>query len=424
MFATSISKRLHSIGIHYGWVMAMLAFLTTVFSSASFSMPHVLILPITEEFDWKISDVTTPISLMFLTLAAMAPFGSALMLRFGVAKVVGITGIFITFGLVCTTQIFLKWHLLISIGIFLGIAAGMIGLGLTATVATRWFTARRGLVVGILTAGFAAGQLTFVPLAAWLAANYDWRVAVLPALIGSGICAISFLLLGKDWPSELGLPSFGETKVKQPPPPTKENPIHISFSFLIEAVKEPVFWMLAITFFICGLSSTGIVGQHFIPFCSDNNVGAVVAASYLALMGVFNFFGTVGSGWLSDRFNNYNLLAVYYGLRGLSLIWLPYSDFDVFSLTLWAIFFGLDFIATVPPTVRLAGQFFGPVKGPVLFGWIFASHQLGSAVATFAAGETRDSVLTYLPAFVAAGVSCFIAVLFIIAFRRYRPIAV
>ena len=422
MYAIILSKKLDKFGVHYGWVMAVLAFLTTVFSSASFSMPHVLILPITAEFNWKISDVTTPISLMFLTLATMAPFGSALMLRFGVARVVATTGVFIAIGLICTTQIFLKWHLLISIGVFLGIAAGMIGLGLTATVATRWFSARRGLVVGILTAGFAAGQLTFVPLAAWLAANYDWRLAVLPALIGSGICAISFLLFGKDWPSQLGLPPFGETKIKEPPPPTKESPIHISFSFLKEAIKVPVFWMLTVTFFICGLSSTGIVGQHFIPFCSDNNIGTVVAASYLALMGVFNFLGTVGSGWLSDRFNNYNLLAVYYGLRGASLIWLPYSDFDVFSLTLWAIFFGLDFIATVPPTVRLAGQFFGPVKGPVLFGWIFSSHQIGSAFAAFAAGETRDSVLTYLPAFVTAGISCFIAVLFVIAFRRYRPI--
>ena len=423
MLATRLSERLQRSGIHYGWVMAVLAFFTTVFSSASFSMPHVLIIPITEEFDWNISDVTTPISLMFLTLAAMAPFGSALMLRFGVAKVVGITGVFIAFGLICTTQIFLKWHLFISIGIFLGVAAGMIGLGLTATIATRWFTTRRGLVVGILTSGFAAGQLSFVPLAAWLAANYDWRVAVLPALIGSGICAISFLLLGKDWPSELSLPSLGETKVKQPPAPTQQNPIHISFSCLIDAARTPIFWMLTLTFFICGLSSTGIVGQHFIPFCSDNNVGAVVAASYLALMGIFNFLGTLGSGWLSDRFNNYNLLATYYGLRGLSLIWLPYSDFDVFSLTLWAIFFGLDFIATVPPTVRLAGNFFGSVKGPIVFGWIFASHQLGSAVAAFAAGETRDSVLTYLPAFVAAGVSCFIAVLLIIPFRRYKPVA-
>ena len=191
MYAIILSKKLDKFGVHYGWVMAVLAFLTTVFSSASFSMPHVLILPITAEFNWKISDVTTPISLMFLTLATMAPFGSALMLRFGVARVVATTGVFIAIGLICTTQIFLKWHLLISIGVFLGIAAGMIGLGLTATVATRWFSARRGLVVGILTAGFAAGQLTFVPLAAWLAANYDWRLAVLPALIGSAFAAFA-----------------------------------------------------------------------------------------------------------------------------------------------------------------------------------------------------------------------------------------
>ena len=187
-----------------------------------------------------------------------------------------------------------------------------------------------------------------------------------------------------------------------------------------EASAIPICWILAGTFFICGLSSNGIVQQHFIPFCADNNVGAVTAAWYLAIMGVFNFVGTIGSGWLSDRFDNRVLLATYYGLRGLSLIWLPFSDFSVFALTIWAIFFGLDFVATVPPTVRLAAQHFGAAKGPVLFGWIFAAHQFGAAFAAFGSGVTRDSVLTYLPAFVAAGVACLLAAALFALARRPR----
>jgi predicted MFS family arabinose efflux permease len=187
--------------------------------------------------------------------------------------------------------------------------------------------------------------------------------------------------------------------------------IALSFASLREASGIPIFWILAGTFFICGLSSTGIIQQHFIPFCADNNVGAVAAASYLALMGIFNFAGTVGSGWLSDRFDNRLLLVIYYSFRGLSLIWLPFSDFSVFALTLWAVFFGLDFVATVPPTVRLAAQHFGPAKGPVLFGWIFAAHQFGAAVAAYGSGLTRDSVLTYLPAFLMAGLACLVAAL-------------
>jgi predicted MFS family arabinose efflux permease len=233
---------------------------------------------------------------------------------------------------------------------------------------------------------------------------------VLPALVGSAVCAVLFVLFGRDWPSEVDLPPYGGEHIS-PPPPVAAGAIALSFASLREASGIPIFWILAGTFFICGLSSTGIIQQHFIPFCADNNVGAVAAASYLALMGIFNFAGTVGSGWLSDRFDNRLLLVIYYSFRGLSLIWLPFSDFSVFALTLWAVFFGLDFVATVPPTVRLAAQHFGPAKGPVLFGWIFAAHQFGAAVAAYGSGLTRDSVLTYLPAFLMAGLACLVAAL-------------
>ena len=422
MLARTLARRLKDIGVHYGWVLVALTFLNILCSSAAISLPGVLIVPITEEFGWSKADVAGAIALMFVMFACVAPFAGALLLRYGVARMVAASASLAVAGLLATTMADARWQLTVGIGLFLGISAGMVGLGLAATVASRWFVARRGLVVGLLTAAFAAGQLTFLPLAAWLSTEYGWRVAVSPALIGAALCSVMFLLLGRDWPADVDLPPYGADRVTPPPPASPGGAIVLSLTTLRDASAVPIFWILAATFFICGLSSTGIVSQHFIPFCADNNIGAVTAASYLAIMGVFNFMGTIVSGWLSDRFDNRALLATYYGLRGLSLIWLPYSDFSVFALTIWAVFFGLDFVATVPPTVRLAGQHFGPARGPVLFGWIFAAHQFGSAVAAYGSGVTRDTVLSYLPAFVAAGVACLIAASLFAMVRAPRPV--
>ena len=421
MLAKLLSIKLEKAGIHYGWVMAALAFLTTVFSSATLSIPQLLILPLTETFDWKISDVTTAIAIMYVVLASIAPFGGGLILRLGMPKVVLISISFTIVGLATIIGSFETWHLFFNIGICLGVASGILGLGLNATVATRWFVTKRGLVVGILTGGFAAGQLIFLPLMALIITTFDWRLALIPCLLGSALCGALFILFGKSWPSELNLSPLGDTEIYHPPKVIDKGAIYISITALFDAIKHPSFWMLAITFFICGLTSSGIVGQHFIPFCSDNNVGIVAASSYLALMGVFNFIGTMSSGWLSDRYNNYNLLIIYYGLRGVSLVFLPYSDFDIFALTLWAIFFGLDYIATVPPTVKLTGSKFGMVQGPVVFGWIFSAHQFGSAVAAYGAGLSRDSLLTYLPAFIVAGLFCFFASILILIYKFYEP---
>ncbi len=421
MLARLLASRLNRIGIHYAWVMVTLAFLSAVCSSASTTLLGVLILPITEEFGWGRADVSAGIGVMFVFIACVAPFAGGLLLRYGLMPVIATSSALAMIGLLALTAAKAPWQLIAAIGVLVGTAAGLVGLTLNATVATRWFVARRGLVVGILTAAFAAGQLTFLPLAAWLSTNYGWRTAVLPALIGSGCCAVAFVLFGRNWPSDLGLAPYGESKVVPPPSASAANAISISFSILREASVFPIFWILAGTFFICGLSSTGIVQQHFIPFCADNSIGAVTAASYLGVMGMFNFVGTICSGWLSDRFDNRLLLVMYYGLRGLSLIWLPFSDFSVLALSIWAIFFGLDYVATVPPTVRLAAQHFGAAKGPVLFGWIFAAHQLGSAVAAYGSGVTRDSVLTYLPAFLVAGMACLVAASLFGATMLHRP---
>ncbi|MGE0225040.1 MAG: MFS transporter [Acetobacteraceae bacterium] len=421
MFAASIAPWLARRGIHYGWVMVGLTFLTTVCSSAAIGMPGVLILPISQEFGWGRGDVSGAMALMLVLYGGMAPFAGALLRRYGVRRMVAIASFTAVLGLLGATQMSARWHLWISMGLVLGIAVGTTALVLSATVASRWFTHRRGLVIGVLTAAMAAGQLLFLPTAAYLATNHGWRTAVLPAMIGCAVSAVMYLLFARDWPADIGLAPYGETRIQPPAPASAGNAIALSVGVLREASATRAFWVLAGTFFICGLSTAGTVQQHFIPFCADNGVTAVRAASVLALMGVFNFVGTVASGWLSDRFDNRVLLAWYYGLRGLSLMWLPFGNFDLLSLSVFAVFFGLDFIATVPPTVKLSAQHFGPDKAPIVFGWAFASHQLGGAVAAFATGLSRDLLMTYLPAFFTAGVACLFAALSVFVLRQVRP---
>lgn len=420
MLAGSLAPWLARHGIHYGWVMVALTFLATVCTSAATTLPGVLLLPMMSEFAWGRADIAGAMGLMLATYALAAPFAGALILRYGLTRVVIVSGLMTMLALIGTIRVGAPWHLLVTLGLLLGTAAGLVALSLSATIANRWFVQRRGLAMGILTAGFAAGQLTFVPAAAWLATHYGWRMAVWPAIIGAAICAVLYLLLARDWPAEIGLAAYGDDAVRPPAQASAQSAVSISLSVLREAAETRVFWVLAGTFFICGLSTSGIIGQHFIPFCADNGVTAVVAASFLAMMGLFNFVGTICSGWLSDRIDNRVLLAWYYGLRGLSLIALPFSNFDVVALSLFAIFFGLDFVATVPPTVKLTAQHFGAVKAPIVFGWAFAAHQLGGAVSAFASGVSRDAWATYLPAYLAIGMICLVASTVVFAVRDIR----
>ncbi|WP_198371883.1 MFS transporter [Roseomonas rosulenta] len=420
MLAAALAPRLARHGIHYGWVMVALTFLVSICTSAAVSLPGVLILPMSRDLGWGRGEVSGAMGLMFLLFAVTAPFAGALLLRYGLRRMV-VTGTGLaTLCVLGVTRATEPWHVWVAFGV-LGLAAGMLALVLSATVVNRWFAERRGLAMGILTAAFAAGQLSFLPAAAALAEVQGWRMAVLPAVAGLGVCSLLYVLFARDWPADLGLAPFGAAAVVRPTTPPKGNAVAISLNLLAEASATRAFWILAGTFFVCGLSSTGIVSQHFIPFCADNGVGAVTAASYLALMGVFNFLGTVGSGWLSDRVDNRTLLACYYVLRGLSLVWLPFGSFDMFTLTLWAVFFGLDFVATVPPTVRLTAQHFGPEKAAVVFGWIFAAHQLGSATSALFAGIWRDAVATYLPAFVTVGLVSVLAGAVVLALRQAQP---
>jgi sugar phosphate permease len=303
-------------------------------------------------------------------------------------------------------------------GVMLGIGPGMTAVVLGAVVANRWFTARRGLVIGVLTASSATGQLVFLPLAAWLVEHYGWRFAVMPLCFACFVVAILVFCFMRDRPAQIGLKPFGEPMDAVPPAAALKINFSTPFTTLREVSGNRTFWLLFGTFFVCGLSTSGLVQTHFISLCGDFGLGAVPAASVLAMMGAFDFIGTIMSGWLSDRYDNRKLLFWYYGLRGLSLFWLPFSTFTLYGLSLFAMFYGLDWIATVPPTVKLAAQQFGKERAGLVFGWVFAAHQLGAAVAAYGAGLTRTLLLTYNPALFTAGAACLVAAVAVMAIRR------
>ena len=319
------------------------------------------------------------------------------------------------------------WQLVARWGVVVGIAAGLTALVMSATVSTRWFEARRGLVIGLLSSATAMGQLVFLPFMAWLVKAEGWRTATLALCIFYAAAVVLVVIFIRNRPSDVGLRPFGaaaDAPVAAAPAAASSsaqgNLFLAPFEALAVAARVPMFWILAGSFFVCGASTNGLVQMHLIPMCGDYLIPATAAAGTLALMGGFNFVGTVASGWLTDRFNPRVLLMIYYGLRGLSLFYLTSTNFDSTSLFLFAIFYGLDWIATVPPTVKLTADAFGPARATLVFGWIFAAHQLGAGFAAFGAGFVRTELGSYALAFQGAGILCIIAALAFISGRR-RP---
>jgi len=413
MFAQALARRLSRHGIHYGWVVIAVTFVTALTTAGAMGVPGALILPLTKEFGWNTAEISSALAIRLVLFGLMAPFAAALIERYGVRRVV-LTAIgLIVSGLLLALVMYQAWHLILLWGFVVGVGTGMTALVLSAIVSTRWFVQRRGLVLGVLTASSATGQLVFLPLAAWLVDNYGWRYALAPSVIGLMIAGLLVALFMCDRPSDVGQAAYGEAARPTAPtsaaPPAAAPAFGRAFSVLGEISTSGAFWILFATFFICGLSTNGLVQTHFISLCADYGMPAVAAASTLAMMGVFDFFGTILSGWLSDRFDNRALLFWYYGLRGLSLLYLPYSTFTLYGLSLFGAFYGLDWIATVPPTVRLSAQAFGKERAGIAFGWIFAAHQLGAATAAFGAGLSRSVLMSYLPAFFAAGAMCLVA---------------
>jgi sugar phosphate permease len=421
MLALPLSSWLHRRGIHFAWVIAAITFMTMLTSSAALGLPGAMMQPLSHEFGWNTEQISSALAVRFALFGLLGPFAAVLMERFGLRNIVCTALALIATGLLLATHMTQFWQLVALWGILLGVGSGMTALVLGAVVSTRWFESHRGLVIGLLTASSATGQLIFLPFAAWLIEHHGWRMAVFPVFASCVLTGLLAFLFLRNRPHELALRPFGAN----PALPLDTGPAAVArlnllkpFATLRSVASNQVFWILFGTFFICGLSTNGLIQTHFISLCGDSGLTAVPAASVLAMMGAFDLVGTVMSGWLSDRYDNRKLLFWYYGLRGMALFMLPHSQFTFYGLSLFAMFYGLDWVATVPPTVKLAGAAFGKERAGMVFGWVFAGHQLGAAVAAYGAGRVRTLLLTYNPALYAAGAACLVAALIVMLIRR------
>jgi MFS family permease len=420
MLSTGLAAALARRNIHYGWVVVAVTFLTMLVTAGAMGAPGVLIVPLEREFGWDNAQISSALALRLLLFGLFGPFAAAFMNRFGLRRVMITAAALIIAGLLASLAMTRVWQLIVLWGFVVGIGTGLTAIVLAATVATRWFTARRGLVVGLLSASSATGQLVFLPLIASLTDHLGWRAAlVFVCGFLAAAATIAFLLM-RDRPSDVGLPPYGETAIV-PAPPAATSLVSMLASPLVtlrDVAGVPLFWVLFATFFICGCSTNGLIQTHFITLCGDYGLPAVTAAGMLAVIGVFDFFGTIGSGWLSDRFDNRWLLFWYYGLRGLSLLYLPFTAFTFYGLSLFAVFYGLDWIATVPPTVKLTADRFGRERAGIVFGWVFAGHQMGAATAAYGAGFSRTEFASYLPAFFVAGALCIVAAALVLTIAK------
>lgn len=410
--------------IHPAWWVAVVTFLTIIGAAGFRSTPGVLMTPLHDEFGWPMGVIGGAVSVNLVLFGLAAPFSAALMERLGIQRVIAVALVLVSVGSLLPIWMTQSWQLVLCWGIVVGMGTGAMSMGLVATVTGRWFVGRRGLVTGILTAAGATGQLIFLPVLAWLAEHHGWRSAAL-ATAAAALTVVPLVLWKlHDHPSVLGLTAYGApdgTPVARPARPTG-HPVHLALGTLRDAARTKVFWLLVGSFAVCGMSTNGLVGTHFIPAAHDHGMPTTTAAGLLALVGIFDVVGTIFSGWLTDRVDPRVLLAAYYTLRGASLFLLPslFSDHMHVNMLAFVLFYGLDWVATVPPTIALCRSAFGD-HAPIVFGWVFASHQLGAAVAALGAGLVRDQLGTYDLAWYVAGVLCLVAAVMCVAIRTARP---
>ena len=408
--------------IHYGWVVVGVMFAMIVASVGVRAAPGVLIVPLEQAFGWSNATISGAVSLNIALFGLVGPFTAAMMRTFGLRRTVLCSMALLALGAGSSSFVRQPWQLYLTWGVLVGIGSGAGMVGLAAAVANRWFVERRGLVVGLLTAGNASGQLVFLPLLASLAQSFGWQaVPRTSAVVLLCLMPVVALLLAET-PASVGLTPYG-SHVPAAPEVMARNPFRIALEGLGRGARSTDFWLLAGSFAVCGFSTYGLVATHLIPYCADHGIPEVQAASLLAAMGVFDLIGTTCSGYLTDRFDSRILLFWYYGLRGLSLLALPFSGFDFVSLSIFAAFYGLDWVATVPPTVALTTQVFGKQDAPVIVSWIFASHQLGGAVAAMMGGEVRSLTGSYMMAFLGSGVACLIASVLVLRIARRPAVA-
>lgn len=396
--------------VHPAWVVAGITFITLMATAGFRSAPSVLIVPLEEAFGWGRDGISLAVSINVLLYGLTAPFAAALMERFGIKRVVLVALTAVGSGALLTMAIDSLWQLVALWGFVVGIGTGSMALVFAASIVNRWFIERRGLVIGALTAAAATGQLIFLPTLSSFAMNYGWKSVSLTVGLAALVMVPILLVLLPERPTNIGITPYGAPNDWVDTPAQKGNAAKLAIQTLRLSFKERNFWYLTISFFVCGLSTSGLIGTHFIPAAHDHGMMEVAAASLLALIGVFDVIGTLFSGWLTDRIDPRKLLFFYYFLRGLSLFLLPSILFATIhpSTLFFVIFYGLDWVATVPPTILLCRTVLGPESATIVYGWVFAAHQIGGSIAALGAGIMRVKFGDYALAFYLSGLACII----------------
>ena len=410
------------LGQNYVFVVVAVVFLALMVSAGMRATPGVLILPLESAFGWDRASISLAAAIGIFLYGLVGPFGAALMLRFGIRRTVLCALALMVVSTAGSALMTSRWQLVLTWGVLSGLGTGCVAMVLGATIVNRWFVTHRGVVMGAMTASAATGTLIFLPALASIAQHHGWRSVVLTV----ASCALALIPLVwwllPESPASIGLTRYGATGAAATED-VRRNPLSAALGALGTAVRRRDFWYLFATFFICGFTTNGLVGTHLIALCGDHGIAEVRAAGLLAAMGVFDLVGTTASGWLTDRLDPRKLLFVYYGFRGAALIYLPYSDFSFTSLSVFAVFYGLDWIATVPPTLRLTTEAFGEGAAAMVFGWVLAGHQLGAACAAFLAGYLRTLQGDYVDAFLFAGATGIIAAGIALLIGRQRTVS-
>ncbi|HYZ24949.1 MAG TPA: MFS transporter [Rhodopila sp.] len=394
--------------VHYAWIALAVMFFSMLAGVGVRAAPGVMIVPLQRAFGWDVSTISGAVSINIILLGATGPFLTGLMQIVGLKRTLLGCLFILMGGTALSTFMTQPWQLFLTWGVMIGIGSGAGAVGFAGAMANRWFVQRTGLAMGLLTSANAAGQLIFLPLLAWLTDRYGWQgVSVGLTVAIGGVIPVVMLLLPES-PAVINMPAYGGGAVV-PVTRTEGNPFGFAAMVLQRSATSVDFWLLCLTFGICGFSTNGLINTHLIAYCADHGISEMNGASILAVIGMFSLIGSTLSGWLCDRFNPRVLLFWYYGLRGLSLVLVPFSGFDPISLSVFAVFYGLDWVATGPATFALTNEIFGRRDSPVVVSWVFAAHQVGGALAALGAGAVRSASGSYLIAFLASGLACLLA---------------
>jgi MFS family permease len=401
--------------LHYAWVVLGALLIVILLGSGLRAMFGVYIKPMEATFGWDRAELSGAAALSLLLLGAVAPLVGWLADRWGARRVTLVSVIVLGVGTLLTAQVTALWHVYLTAGVLMALGSGGVSLSTAASIATRWFERRRGLVMGLIGGAMSAGQLVVIPLAVALTLTLGWRQSYIWLGVLLFVVAVPLtLLFVRNDPADKGLRPFGAGAPGAPSSAAVATEGRVSAA---EAMQVPAFWLLAGTFFICGYTSNGLVLTHLMPHAAEHGFSEMQAAQAMGVMGAVNILGTVASGWICDRFGRKGPLAFYYGVRGLSLLFLLYV-WNVPSLHIFAAIFGLNYISTVPPTTTLTANIFGRHSVGALSGWIYFSHQVGSALGAAVGGWIFQATGSYSWAFISAAALAFLAVPMALAIKE------